>query len=271
MLKYSTLSHIISERTARGGGGCIRTHHRPYHNKWPSRVFVAGGWEEALRERGKRHNTVDPHSNPDIRPNSVYLQCQSAQWLKLFFFYFILCASTDGNKPKTNQFSSSASSWQSVAMDIQCGCMFTSKWRSVGVKGESKTHNSKQLLLLLLLPPPGGAPWSPWTYIFFTHVKRGQGAFFRLRNGLRKASEIRGRTDSLSHLLFLAISLIPIPLLRRPSNQNKIVISTGGSFAFLLTAVWCARYHVRSGLWQADKGEACITRGINGAGPYPYQ
>lgn len=120
-------------------------------------------------------------------------------------------------------------------------------------------------------PPPGGAPWSPWTYIFFTHVKRGQGAFFRLRNGLRKATEIRGRTDSLSHLLFLAISLIPIPLLRRPSNQNKIVISTGGSFAFLLTAVWCARYHVRSGLWQADKGEACITRGINGAGPYPYQ
>lgn len=86
-------------------------------------------------------------------------------------------------------------------------------------------------------PPPGGAPWSPWTYIFFTHVKRGQGAFFRLRNGLRKATEIRGRTDSLSHLLFLAISLIPIPLLRRPSNQNKIVISTGGSFAFLLTAV----------------------------------
>lgn len=86
-------------------------------------------------------------------------------------------------------------------------------------------------------PPPGGAPWSPWTYIFFTHVKRGQGVFFRLRNGLRKATEIRGRTDSLSHLLFLAISLIPIPLLRRPSNQNKIVISTGGSFAFLLTAV----------------------------------
>lgn len=85
--------------------------------------------------------------------------------------------------------------------------------------------------------PPGGAPWSPWTYIFFTHVKWGQGAFFRLRNGPRKATEIRGRTDSLSHLLFLAISLIPIPLLHRPSNQNKIVISTGGSFASLLTAV----------------------------------
>ena len=148
MFKYSTLSHIISER--RGRGGSIRTHHRPYHNKWPSRVFVAGGWrkhwenEVLFSEQGKRHNTVDPHCNPDIRPNLVYLQCQSAQWLKLFFFFnFILCVSTDGNKPKTNQFSSSASSWQSVAMDIQCGCMFTSKWRSVGVKGESKTHNSK--------------------------------------------------------------------------------------------------------------------------------
>lgn len=264
MLKYSTLSHIISERTARGGRGCIRTHHRPYHNKWPSRVFVAGGWEEALRQHCR--STLQPWYQTQFGLFTMP-ECPMA---KAVFFYFILCASTDGNKPKTNQFSSSASSWQSVAMDIQCGCMFTSKWRSVGVKGESKTHNSKQLLLLLL-PPPGGAPWSPWTYIFFTHVKRGQGAFFRLRNGLRKATEIRGRTDSLSHLLFLAISLIPIPLLRRPSNQNKIVISTGGSFAFLLTAVWCARYHVRSGLWQADKGEACITRGINGAGPYPYQ
>lgn len=29
-----------------------------------------------------------------------------------------------GKKTQTNQFSSSASSWQSVAMDIQCGCMF---------------------------------------------------------------------------------------------------------------------------------------------------
>lgn len=101
-----------------------------------------------------------------------------------------------------------------------------SKWWHGG-KGKSKTDNSKDLLL------PCGAPWSPCTYIFFTlHGDTHRILFFRLRNSPRKMTEIRGQTDSHSHLLFLAISPIPIPPLHQPSYQNKIVISTAEASPF---------------------------------------
>lgn len=188
--KHSCLStvHWVTS-SARGrrarGGGCIRTHHRPYHNKWPSRVFVAGGWEEALRQHCR--STLQPWYQTQFGLFTMP-ECPMA---KAVFFYFILCASTDGNKPKTNQFSSSASSWQSVAMDIQCGCMFTSKWRSVGVKGESKTHNSKQLLLLLL--PPPAALRGHLGHIYFSHMLNGDRERFsgwEMGSGKRQKSEV---------------------------------------------------------------------------------
>lgn len=48
----------------------------------------------------------------------------------------------------------------------------------------------------------------------------------------QKATEIRGQTDTHCHLFFLAISPIPIPLLHRPSYQNKIVISAAEASPF---------------------------------------
>lgn len=49
--------------------------------------------------------------------------------------------------------------------------------------------------------------------------------FFEVEKWAQKTSDIRGQSDAHSHLLFRAISLIPIPPLHWPSNQNKIVIS----------------------------------------------
>ena len=56
--------------------------------------------------------------------------------------------------------------------------------------------NQRRTIQRQLLPPPAGAPWSPWTYIFFTHVK----TFFRLRNGpgKRQKSEVRPTRSPVS-------------------------------------------------------------------------
>lgn len=72
-------------------------------------------------------------------------------------------------------------------------------------------------------------------HTYFSHTLDGDtelGPFFRFEKCAQGATVIRGQTDSHSHLLFLAISLIPIPPLHRSSNQNKIVISTAEALPF---------------------------------------
>lgn len=54
--------------------------------------------------------------------------------------------------------------------------------------------------------------------------RTGRRLFFRLRSG---PESVGGQVDSRSHPLCLTISPIPIPPLRWPLNQNKIVITTG--------------------------------------------
>lgn len=70
-----------------GGGRLLLITPRSHHNKWPSHVFMPRGcrkhWEMKPVENKGRDNTLDPHYNPAIKPSLVYLQCQSAQWLKL--------------------------------------------------------------------------------------------------------------------------------------------------------------------------------------------
>lgn len=71
-------------------------------------------------------------------------------------------------------------------------------------------------------------------HIYFSHMLDGS-TYGRLFSGgemAQKVTEIKGQTDSRSHLLFLAISLIPIPPLHRPSYQNKIVISMAEALPF---------------------------------------
>lgn len=135
---------------------------------------------------------------------------------------------SDGNKPKTNQFSSSASSWQSVAMDIQCGCMFEDESGDVEARAnQRRTIQSNFFFPEVLL-------WSPWTYIYFPQVRWGLHTedYFSVWEMAERATEIRGWTDFRSHLLFLAISPVPIPLLYRPSHQNKIIICTAEALPF---------------------------------------
>lgn len=143
-------------------------------------------WKPVRIREETRHytSTLQPHYQTQFSLFTMP-ECPMA---KADFFYFCADVKKKTN-PKTNQFSSSASSWQSVAMDIH---VWRSKWQHGG-KGKSKAHNSKQLLLPLRF-----SLVTLEIYIFshMLNEDRERGLFFfflELRNGpgKRQISEVR--------------------------------------------------------------------------------
>lgn len=112
-------------------------------------------------------------------------------------------------------------------MDIQCGCMFRDQSDDTAAR-----ENQRLTIQRTFFSPAVLLGHLVHIYIFTLHGNTHRILFFRLRNSPRKMTEIRGQTDSHSHLLFLAISPIPIPPLHQPSYQNKIVISTAEASPF---------------------------------------
>lgn len=143
---------------------------------------------------------------------------------KADFFFFL---STDGNKPQTNQFSSSALSWQSVAMDIQYGCMFRDQSDDAEARANQR-HTIQSKFFFFLPKVPLGHLGN------LSHVRRQLHAadYFSGWEIAQNVTGIRGRFDSHSHHLFLAISPVPIPPLHQRSHQNKIVISMAEASPF---------------------------------------
>lgn len=228
-------------QTKREGRGLLLNTTSSYHNKWPS--HSSGPEAEGNTEKRSllRIREETPHYRATLQ------RCYQTQFglftmppcpvAKVDF----LC--TNGNKPQTNQFSLSASSWQPVAADIQCGCTFRDQRDDAKKARANQRHDSKQFL-------------SPHGQLGYIRIYLCMYIYICIREVAQKVAEITGRTNH--SLFFLAGS--------HPSSSSALVPKQdshldGGSFAFLLTAARCVRYHVQSRLWQADKGEACITSG----------
>lgn len=120
-------------------------------------------------ENEGRDNTLDPHYNPAVKPSFVYLQCQSAQWLKLMFFSFFFFFVLMEINPKQINFPRAphpGSQLPWISNVVACSEIKVMMRRQGQIKDTQFRATSSSW----------GAPWSFLTYIFLTHVRWRNGA-----------------------------------------------------------------------------------------------
>lgn len=129
---------------------------------------------------------------PPIKPNLVYLQCQSAQWLKLNFFFFFALMEINPKQINFPQAPHPGSQLPWISSVVACSEIKVTRRQGQIKDTQFKATSSSPKVLLGHLG-----------HIYFSHMLDGDTELwllFRLRNGPRKQqkSEVRPTPTPIS-------------------------------------------------------------------------
>lgn len=223
VLTYNVWSHQWRVAAERNTALSYQMTFTCFHNQ---RVKATPRNETNQWDLETRHNSRHARHDPTIKPNLTYLQCPVAK--------------TDISPPLLALMGRKAPKWIHfpwaphpgrwliwISPVVACSKIKVTMWWQGQIKDAQFKANSSSLGCTLFalgtLFSHGSEKDKECGLPFFTEQK----------NGPRKW-HIRGQTDSHSHLLFPVISLIPIPPLRSPSNQNKIAICMEQKLCFAI-------------------------------------